>query len=289
MLLTSTPSTQSLLITFIIDAGLQFIFYVISAILKTEKFYDFSGALTYITITAVLLGVANQITPLGHHQVILAIFVFLWSARLGIFLFLRVLKHKDSRFDALKQDPIKFAIPWAAQVLWIFVTPLPMYIVLGNNAKAWMWSDYIGIIIWVFGFVVEALADYQKQVFKTKYPQDFITTGVWAYSRCKKFLLILDANYFGEVTLWYGFCILAFGAIQDPWQWVMVISPVFVNVLLVFGSGVALSETNAQKRYGSRQDFQDYCARTSKFFLLPPKKGAVSQSPVTNAIVDNSS
>ena len=65
-----------------------------------------------------------------------------------------------------------------------------------ESQRAIQWSDIIGIIIWFGGFALEATADYQKSAFKKEHPKDFITSGVWKYSRY--------ANYFGEVSLWYA-------------------------------------------------------------------------------------
>lgn len=280
MTLTDSQSTSSLLLAFLIDFGMQFAFYIVSAIMKTEVLYDFSGFLTYTAIVITLMsttgtgiwstgtGTANgPVGGLAVRQFLLGTFVLVWTARLGIFLFIRVLSRKDDRFDELKTDPIKFAVPWFLQVVWIFISPLSVYVVLGNPASSQsslIWSDYIGILVFIFGFSVETIADYQKQVFKKTNPRDFIQSGIWKYSRY--------ANYFGEVVLWYGIFILSCAGVIESWQWVIVISPLFVNFLLYFGSGVALSEAGAQKRYGARQDFQLYCARTSKFFLWPPKQ-----------------
>lgn len=273
-MITNSQSTNSLLLAFLIDIGIQFAFYIVSAVLKSELFYDFSGFLTYSAIIITLMSLtattseplSGPVGGLAVRQFLLGLFVLIWTARLGIFLFIRVLSRKDERFDEFKNDPIKFAIPWLAQIVWIFISPLGPYIVIGNPASSQqqlIWSDYIGIIVFLFGFAVEAIADVQKQIFKKANPRDFISTGIWRYSRY--------ANYFGEVVLWYGLFILSAGGIVEPWQWIIVISPIFVNLLLYYGSGVALSEMGAHKRYGHREDFQLYCCRTSKFILWPPR------------------
>ena len=110
--------------------------------------------------------------------------------------------------------------------------------------------DYIGILIFIFGFLLETIADWQKHI--------------WRYSR--------HANYFGEVVLWYGIFILCCGAvgighISYFCKWPLI---------PYLGSGVALSETNAQKRYGDRSDFQAYCASTSKIIFMASKKDQFS-------------
>ena len=269
MSLGPTSVTASLTTTFLIDFGIQLAFYIPSAWLKTERFYDLSGSLTYqatIIVALVLRRYDDALSTLSARQIIAAIGVLVWCTRLGIFLFQRVLKVEDKRFDELKKDPLTFAIPWFLQVVWIFLTALPVYIVLGNpgaTQPALGPSDWIGIFIWLFGFAVEVLADYQKQVFKNDHPQDFVNTGIWRWSRY--------ANYNGEITLWIGMFVLCGAGFIENWQWVAVISPIFVACLIVFVSGIAISDKNAEKRYGSRPDYQEYKRVTSKFFLWPPK------------------
>ncbi|KAJ3116430.1 hypothetical protein HDU96_009687 [Phlyctochytrium bullatum] len=283
---------SSLLTTFLVDFGIQLVFYVISAALATEILYDLSGALTYATCVLVALlwrrdntfdpAVPNPISSLSPRQIIVTVLVLAWCARLGGFLFLRVLRTPDKRFDDLKSNFVKFSIPWILQVMWIFLTALAAFIVLANHPvpkkgnpsstqPAFQWSDYVGLAIWLFGFIFETTADTQKQIFKNKHPRDFIRTGVWRYSRY--------ANYFGEVTLWFGMFVLCAAGFVEPWQWVAVISPVFVFCLIYFISGVALLEASSEKRYGNDPEYQAYKARTSKFVPWFPRKDGTVPKP----------
>jgi steroid 5-alpha reductase family enzyme len=265
---------QALLTTFLIDFGIQFVAFAFSAYLHTEKFYDLAGSITYQS--AIIYGLVNANIKHGTsaRQFIMAICGLVWALRLGMFLFVRVLRHTDKRFDQLKNDPIKFTIPWVLQVIWIYITAFPIYLICANDASLQapiQASDIIGLIIWIFGFTVEAVADHQKFKFKNENPRDFMKTGLFQYSRYP--------NYFGEVVLWYGMWITSIGGYEQSWQWVSVISPLFVTALLYFGSGVALGETNALKNYGSRADYQEYRAKTNKFVPWFPKKNATIPFP----------
>ncbi|KAI8911725.1 hypothetical protein EDD86DRAFT_245986 [Gorgonomyces haynaldii] len=275
-MIASTAVGSSLLVTFLIDFGIQLVFYIYSAINKTERFYDLSGALTYqacILVALLYRQGGESLSTLGYRQIVTSVLGLVWCTRLGWFLFERVTRvGEDKRFEELKQDPAKFAIPWFLQVVWIFLTAFPIFTLLGNPANTqpgFIASDVVGIVIWVFGFGFEVIADYQKNAFKTLHPSDFVSTGVWKYSRY--------ANYFGEVTLWVGMFILCAGGFVENWQFVTVISPVFVFCLIYFVSGVALSEPNAEKRYGARQDYQEYKAKTSKFIPWFPKPSRTIQ------------
>lgn len=251
-------SMHALLLAFLIDAGIQFLFWLLSSIFATEKLFDLSGALTFHAIAITLL----LIDPRSWRQVAAAIGVCVWAARLGGFLFLRVLRLPDRRFDALK-TPVMQLVPFSAQIVWIFLTLLSLTCLMAEqDTRGFMWSDAIGAIVFIGGLVFETVADAQKYQFKKEKPSDFVSTGVWRYSRY--------ANYFGELTVWLGMFVFCAGGYAQNWQYVSVVSPVFVFVLLWFGSGIALSEKNAQLRYGQREDYQEYVRVTSKFVPWPP-------------------
>jgi steroid 5-alpha reductase family enzyme len=157
------------------------------------------------------------------------------------------------------------------------LTAFPVFVVLGNpslSQSAIYWPDYVGLSIWIFGFGFQTVADYQKQVFKSKNPADFISTGLFAYCRYP--------NYFGEVVLWFGVFIICQSGFVESWQWVTIVSPFFVFFLIFYVSGVALSEKNSEARYGTRMEFKSYKAHTPLFFPWLSNKlilGATYQKP----------
>lgn len=90
-------------------------------------------------------------------------------------------------------------------------------------------------------------------------------------------------NYFGESTLWTGLATTAAGVlISQPIQTALglgggiggfatalslaYISPMFTSFLVLKVSGVPLSETKYDKRYGERKDYQEWKKNTPKFF-----------------------
>ncbi len=133
----------------------------------------------------------------------------------------------------------------------IIIDFILVYIILGNPSTtqpSLYISDGFGIAIWIFGFAVEATADYQKNKFKNANPNDFVNVGIWRYSRY--------ANYNGEITLWIGMFILCARGFVEGWQWVSIVSPLFVTGLITQISGIPLLERSAQKKYGGRQGKQ---------------------------------
>ena len=66
---------------------LQIIFFIPSFLLKTEKYYDLVGSLTYIaTVSLAYFSVENK-TMIDS---IIYFYVMVWALRLGIYLFRRV-------------------------------------------------------------------------------------------------------------------------------------------------------------------------------------------------------
>jgi steroid 5-alpha reductase family enzyme len=109
------------------------------------------------------------------------------------------------------------------------------------------------------------IADRQKSAFNAK-PENkgrFISTGLWSWSR--------HPNYFGEIVLWIGVAIIALPILRG-WQWVTLISPVFIILLLTRISGIPLLERRADQKWGNEAEYQSYKARTSVLVPLPPKK-----------------
>jgi hypothetical protein len=60
-----------------------------------------------------LLPFNNPLQALGSRQLLVSAMTLLWAGRLGSFLFARIGKHgKDSRFDEIKKDKLKFSLAW---------------------------------------------------------------------------------------------------------------------------------------------------------------------------------
>ena len=109
----------------------------------------------------------------------------------------------------------------------------------------------VGMALWLSGFTIESISDYQKRVFrKENNPSEaFIHTGLWARSR--------HPNYFGEITLWTGIAVIALNTLTGV-EYITLVSPVFVYVLLTRMSGVNLLERIADERYGHLEEYQRY-------------------------------
>jgi steroid 5-alpha reductase family enzyme len=240
---------------------IQWVAFVPAYLRRTEKFYDLVGSLTYLTLTtvAVLLG-----PPLGARSALLALVVGVWASRLGLFLFRRIhAAGSDRRFDEVKKSLPRFLVAWTLQGVWVSFTLGAALAALTSPRSAPLdVFAFVGLALWTAGFAVEAVADRQKRRFRAR-PENagkFIDSGLWAWSR--------HPNYFGEIVLWTGVALIALPVLEG-WQYVTLLSPAFVTLLLTKVSGIPLLETRADATWGGDPAYEAYKAETP---VLVPRR-----------------
>ncbi len=246
--------------------AIQWLAFIPAYLLQNERFFDLTGSLTYITVTllAVLLSPAADARSL-----LLLVLVLIWAVRLGTFLSRRTHKAgKDARFDEIKPSFVRFLLTWTLQGLWVsFTLAAALAAITTASRREPGLLFFIGVLVWLGGFAIEAVADAQKNRFRSDPDNagEFIRTGLWAWSR--------HPNYFGEIVLWTGVAIIALPVLQG-WQWVTIISPIFVTLLLTRISGVPLLEKRADEKWGGREDYEAYKTRTPVLIPRPPHRAA---------------
>jgi steroid 5-alpha reductase family enzyme len=244
--------------------GIQWLGFIAACALQTEKFYDLTGSVTYtsVTILAVLLS-----PTIDDRSVLLLAPVLIWATRLGTFLFGRIQKAgKDARFDEIKVSFPRFLITWTVQGLWVtFTAAAALAAITTATRKGLGWLALIGFVIWAFGFSIELLADTQKSAFRADAENKgkFIQSGLWAWSR--------HPNYFGEIVLWIGVAIMALPVLRG-WQFVTLISPVYVTLQLTLVSGLPQLERRADEKWGGQEDYEAYKERTPVLIPRPPSR-----------------
>jgi steroid 5-alpha reductase family enzyme len=244
--------------------GINWIAFIPAYLLRTEKFFDLTGAITYITVVVS----AALLNPAADGRAILLLgMVVIWAVRLGSFLFMRIkAAGEDRRFREIKQSFGRFLVTWTLQGLWVSFS-LAAALAAITSARSIPLDAFAvsGFLIWLFGLVIEVAADQQKSRFKADPANDgkFIRSGLWSWSR--------HPNYFGEIVLWIGVMIVAIPVLQG-WQWVALISPIFITLLLTRISGIPMLEERADEKWGGQADYEAYKANTSVLIPLPPKK-----------------
>ncbi|MBI5031451.1 MAG: DUF1295 domain-containing protein [Chloroflexi bacterium] len=233
---------------------IQWLAFIPAYLRQTEKFYDITGSITYISIVTLAVIFSPRIDA---RSIILWALVVVWAVRLGSFLFRRIQKAgKDDRFDEFKPSFIRFLNVWTIQGLWVtFTAAAALVAITTTNRKELDAFALVGLLVWIFGFAIEVVADSQKSRFSADPANKgkFIRTGLWSRSR--------HPNYFGEITLWVGVAVIALPVLQG-WQWVALISPVFVTLLITRVSGVPMLEAKADKKWGGQAEYESYKKRT---------------------------
>ena len=252
----------------VIAMVVNWVAFLPAAAAKSDKFYDTTGAITYITVTAFACWAAHTAGgKLDTRSMVIAGMVVLWCIRLGSFLFMRIhaMGGTDSRFEKIKVNPARFLVAWTLQGLWVLFTASAALVAITTSERApidlFFW---IGATVWVFGFAWEIVADNQKSAFKADPANKgkFIDVGLWKWSR--------HPNYFGEITLWTGILIMAIPVLKG-WSWLVVISPLFVTLLLTKVSGINLQDKQAKERWGSDPAYQEYRKNTPALIPMPPR------------------
>jgi steroid 5-alpha reductase family enzyme len=239
---------------------IQWLAFIPAYFFQTEKFFDLTGSLTYISVTVLAVVLSEAVD--GRSLLFMAL-VLIWAIRLGTFLFGRIKKAgKDDRFDEIKPSFIRFLNVWTIQALWVtFTLAAALVAITTSTRKELDLFALVGFLVWSGGFAIEVVADIQKSRFSANSENKgkFIQTGLWSRSR--------HPNYFGEIMLWVGVAIIALPVLQG-WQWVALISPLFVTLLLTRVSGVPLLEAKADKKWGGQADYEEYKKTTP---VLIPK------------------
>lgn len=243
---------NAILLAFLI----HWLFFIPAFLLKTEKFFDLTGSLTYISIMVYVVYTKNNLQEqLG--SIILASLVILWAVRLGSFLFLRIKKAgEDKRFREIKTSFARFFLLWTISGMWVsFCSMCALTAIASNDGVIVNNIFYIGLVTFIIGLSIEIIADSQKTKFRKdpKNKNKFINEGLWAKSR--------HPNYVGEITLWAGVAIMSFSSLEGS-QYISLISPIFTYLLLVYVSGVPQLTASGQKKWGHLESYQDYIKNT---------------------------
>jgi steroid 5-alpha reductase family enzyme len=261
----SVGGVPALLLCAGLALGIQWVAFIPCALARTEKLYDLTGGLTYITVVGFALWAASDFGELTLRHWVVSVMVLIWAFRLATFLFRRVHRAgKDGRFDAIKVSPTRFFMSWTLQGMWVFMAALPVFVLLTagrSDVPLGPW-DLVGWGLWLLGFGLETVADQQKSVFNAC-PENrgkWVNTGLWRYSQ--------HPNYFGEIVLWTGITLSGFGVYEGV-EWLALLSPVFVYVLLTRVSGIPLLRQRGESKWGQDPEYQAYRAETA---VLVPRR-----------------
>jgi steroid 5-alpha reductase family enzyme len=240
--------------------------WVLSVIVKNASIVDITWGLGFVLVAWV---VRLRVDGLGLRQNLLVGMTSIWGLRLAGYLASRNIgKGEDYRYVAMRRHYgarfpiISLATVFGLQGVLMFIVSLPVQLGQTRHDPSVGVLAWVGIAIWAVGLFFEGIGDLQLAAFK-KNPANqgtVMNTGLWKYTR--------HPNYFGDSCVWTGIALVAAETTVGRWG---LVGPVLMTYLLVRVSGKALLERGLRKR---KPGYDEYVARTSGFFPMPPKKAA---------------
>ena len=198
---------------------------------------------------------------------LITIMATLWGLRLSGYLAWRNIgKGEDYRYQAMRRHwgprfpIISLFTVFGLQGVLMYLVSMPLQVAqLSGTPGELTILDYLGAAVFAVGLAFESIGDFQLARFKADPANKgkVMDRGLWRYTR--------HPNYFGDCVVWWGIFLVA---LAEPWNVVVVFSPIIMTVLLTRVSGVALLERSIGKR---REGYDEYIRRTSSFIPMPPK------------------
>ena len=242
---------------------IHWIAYIPAYVFQTEKFYDLTGSVTYLSVVWFVFLSTYQSISLNFGNLILVLLISIWTIRLGLFLFMRIHKAgEDKRFRTIKTSASQFFMTFTISGLWVTLCSMCALVAISSPEGLVMNAlTYVGIILFIIGFGIEIVADNQKTAFRSieANKDSFITSGLWSKSR--------HPNYFGEVLLWFAIAVISFSSLEGL-QLITLISPIFTYILLVYVSGVRMLEDMNDKKWVDDENYKSYKENTPILFPI---------------------
>lgn len=270
------PLATSTIQPIVVDFAINFLGWATTIFIGSgSKYYDFTGSLAFI-ITNIYSHTHGSGTSLIRQRIATGMIV-IWSARLGIFLFNRILKHGgiDKRVEKHVNNHQRFFTMWFLQGVWVMMNSLPI-LTLNAHGKTMTTPltilDGIQIVSYLLGLTLQIIADEQKSNFNVKNKGRYITTGLWKYCQ--------HPNYFAEFLIHSSIALFCAPALFQGTlsQKLVVFSPLFEILLIRYVSGVPILQNDGMKKWGKEPDYLLYRKNTS---LLVPWPWHVTNEVVT--------
>ena len=238
------------------------LWFVLSLVKKRNDVADVAWGLGFVLLawTSFFVGGAENIRGL-----LVGFLVSIWGIRLARHIHVRNKgRAEDYRYAEWRKVWSKwfylrsYLQVYLLQGILLFLIVLPVLLINKSMSTSLSYVDFIGVAIWLFGFIFESVGDAQLSRF-IKDPTNkgkLMQSGLWRYTR--------HPNYFGEVLMWWGLWIIALSVPNGIYG---IIGPLTITFLILKVSGIPMLE----KKMAENPEFAEYKKRTSIFFPLPPK------------------
>lgn len=236
-----------------------------SIIIKNVSIVDLFWGFSFVVVNAFYAAMTGE---LHARKILVLVLVTLWGLRLSIYLaFRNIGKGEDFRYREFRSKYgterywwFSFFQTFLLQGVLIMIVSLPLLAAnVCTHSDNLNFLDYLGILVWLFGFTFEAGGDYQLSRFKQnqKNKGKVLNTGFWKYTR--------HPNYFGDSAVWWAYALFSIAA-GGYWQ---IIGSILMTFLIIKVSGVALLEKTLDN---TKPQYWEYIQKTNSFFPWFPKK-----------------
>jgi len=241
------------------------ILWLISVFIKNVSIVDIFWGLGFLFINLYYFLASDEFYT---RKIILLVLVTLWALRLSIYLAWRNIgKGEDYRYQEFRKKYgeerywwVSFFQVFLLQGILIVLVSLPLLATNFETQNDYLnLFDYLAILFWVIGFIVESAGDYRLSKFKMN-PNNkgkVLNTGLGKYTR--------HPNYFGDTIVWWAYAIFSIAS-QNYWSF---IGSIIMTLLIVKVSGVALLEKSLKDK---KLEYLEYIRKTNSFFPWFPKK-----------------
>jgi steroid 5-alpha reductase family enzyme len=244
--------------------ALMTVTWVISVIRRDASLVDRVWGLAFVVLGWVYVIAADNPTPRSFLAVGL---VTVWGLRLSAYLTWRSWgRGEDWRYGQMRERARgSFAVQSLVTVFWLqglaaWGVGLPLAAaVRTGQPESLGWLDAVGVIVWLIGFLFEAVGDLQLARFRADPNMRglVLDSGLWRYTR--------HPNYFGDAVQWWGLGLIGVAA----GAWWSLLGPLGMTVVLLRVTGVFETEKHLRKSRGAAYD--NYVRRTSAFVPWPPR------------------
>jgi len=245
---------------------LMLVVWIIAVRIRNAGIVDIAWALGFAPL-ALLYRFFGDGDP--KRQNIITVMVVLWSVRLGIHLWKRIMAHhpeEDGRYRELRRavegrEDFFFFWFFQAQALLLAVLSIPVLLVNMDARVSLGFFDGLGFVVWLVAVCGESMADRQLAAFKADPANQgkVCSVGLWHYSR--------HPNYFFEWLIWVALFLFALPA---PWGWTTIFAPALMLFFLLRVTGIPYTEQQSLRSRG--EAYRRYQQCTSAFVPWFKKK-----------------
>ncbi len=245
--------------------AMMILLWIMSTLIRNVSIVDLFWGFGFVLVGLVYF---LQTEGLAIRRIVILTMVVLWGLRLSIFLTWRNHgKGEDFRYQKFRKEYGEGNYWWFSffqvfllqgVLMWLVSAPLlgSQFYGAGHNFGV---LDFIGIFLWIIGFVFETGGDLQLARFKAE-PSNkgkVLDKGFWRYTR--------HPNYFGDAAVWCGFGFFSLAA----GSYIPVFGSLLMIYLIIRISGVALLEKSL---IDTKPEYKEYIEKTSAFIPWFPKK-----------------